>query len=255
MRKFIQRVIWLIKVCSYLFYPFAYQNFEYKALLEQLKVVGPSSLFITMVTSFFISLVFSLQIVKEFLYLNALELVGSVLAISFIRELSPVLTAIILIGKVGSFFTSELATMVVTEQIDALFILGINPVYYLILPRIIAVVIMLPLLNIFSLFTSLISSSFICFTLYSIDPAFFFASVFYSVVYIDLFKSFLKTLVFALFISIISCIWGITTVGGSKGVGSSTTSAVVTCLIFIFISNFILSYLMFDNLISTFQIL
>nr|YP_009398190.1 hypothetical protein [Thaumatella adunca]ARW67376.1 hypothetical protein [Thaumatella adunca] len=253
MHEFIQRFILFNKILISLINPIIFKDINYKNLLDQLRVVGPNSLFITMLTSFFISLVLSLQIVKEFLYLNASDLVGSILAISFIRELSPVLTAIIVVGKVGSFFTSELATMIVTEQIDALFMLGINPVYYLIVPRVISVILMLPLLNIFSLFTSLISSSFICFILYNIDPYFFFRSAFYNLLYLDFFKSIIKTLVFALFISLISCIWGITTKGGSKDVGLSTTSSVVTSLICIFILNFILSYVMFDNLLSLFQ--
>ena len=145
-----------------------------KKLFDQLTLAGPNSLLITGMTSFFISLVFSLQIVKEFLYLNAIDFVGSMLAISFIREMSPVLTSIIAIGKIGSFFTSEIATMYFTEQIDSLMILGINPIEHLILPRVIALLIILPILNLFSIVTSFISSSFICYIIYSVHPIFFF---------------------------------------------------------------------------------
>nr|YP_009399648.1 hypothetical protein [Digenea simplex]ARW69467.1 hypothetical protein [Digenea simplex] len=260
MNDFIRRIILLFHLSLYTLYSFLLssnslsQGYYLFNLLDQLKLVIPSSVFITMVTSFFISLVFSLQIVKEFLYLNANELIGSVIAISFIRELSPILTAIVLVGKVGSFFTSELGTMLITEQIDALLILGINPINYLILPRLISILITLPLLNLFSLLTSLVSSAFICFILYNINPNFFFKSVFYTSIFIDLIKSIFKTVIFAFFISLVSCVWGLTTKGGSKGVGLSTTSSVVTCLIFIFITNFLLSYFLFDSLISSFQI-
>nr|YP_010619797.1 hypothetical protein PNW48_pgp161 [Symphyocladia marchantioides]WAX03810.1 hypothetical protein [Symphyocladia marchantioides] len=255
MKEFVCRVKLFFKVFVSLANPIIFFRLNYNVLLEQIILIGPNSLLITMVTSFFISLVLSLQIVKEFLYLNATELVGSILAISFIRELSPVLTSIIVIGKVGSFFTSEIATMSVTEQIDALFILGINPIDYLLLPRILAVLLMLPMLNLFSLFTTLMSSSFICSIIYSIDPIFFFQSFFYSFLYLDICKSLLKTLIFGLFIAIISCVWGITTTGGSKGVGLSTTSSVVTSLLFVFILNFLLSYCMFNNLVSSFELL
>ena len=163
-----------LKILLFLLNPGTYLSISFDSLLEQAVVVGPNSLFITMITSFFISLVLNLQVVKEFLYLNASDLVASMLAIAFIRELSPVLTSVIIIGKVGSFFTSELAIMVVTEQVDALLLLGINPITYLILPRVIAVTFMLPLLHIFSLFTSFISSAFICFILYDLDSHFFF---------------------------------------------------------------------------------
>lgn len=174
MNNLVNRIRFVLKIFIFLVNPNIFKLVNYDKLFDQLIVVGPNSLFITMMTSFFISLVLSLQIVKEFLYLNANDLVGSILAISFIRELSPVLTSIIVIGKVGSLFTAELATMVVTEQIDALFVLGINPMYYLILPRILAVTLILPLLNIFSLFTSFMSSAFICSILYTIGPRFFF---------------------------------------------------------------------------------
>nr|YP_010619215.1 hypothetical protein PNY92_pgp160 [Amplisiphonia pacifica]WAX03228.1 hypothetical protein [Amplisiphonia pacifica] len=255
MKKFICRIKLFFKVLVSLANPMVFLQLDYKILLDQMIIIGPNSLLITMVTSFFISLVLSLQIVKEFLYLNATELVGSILAISFIRELSPVLTSIIVIGKVGSFFTSEIATMSVTEQIDALFILGINPINYLFLPRIIAILLMLPILNLFSLFTTFMSSSFICSILYSIDPSFFFQSLWYHFVYLDICKSLLKTLIFGLFIALISCVWGITTKGGSKGVGLSTTSSVVTSLLFVFILNFLLSYFMFNDLVSSFELL
>nr|YP_010851556.1 hypothetical protein Ycf63 [Echinothamnion hystrix]WGH14542.1 hypothetical protein Ycf63 [Echinothamnion hystrix] len=255
MNKFIHRIKLFVKMLAFLANPNVFFCLHYKDCLDQFVLIGPNSLFITMITSFFVSLVLSLQIVKEFLYLNATDLVGSILAISFIRELSPVLTSIIIIGRVGSFFTAEIATMSITDQIDALFILGINPINYLFLPRILAMVLTLPVLNLFSLFTSFISSSFICSTIYSIDVSFFFQSLLYSVFFLDIFKSTLKILIFGLFISIISCVWGITTTGGSKGVGLSTTSSVVTSLIVVFILNFILSYFMFSDLVSSFEIL
>lgn len=229
--------------------------FQIYNLLYQIELVGPSSLFVIITAAFFIGLVFSLQIIKEFLYLNAIGLVGSVLTISFLRELSPVLTSIILIGKIGSYFTAELATMRITEQIDALYILGINPIHYLIIPRIIALVFMLPILNIFSFATSLFSSAFICFTLYNIDPKVFFKSVFCTLSLIDVLKSSLKTVVFGFFIALISCIWGLSAKGGAKGVGISTTSSVVTSLLSVFILDFILSYYMFDKLDSSLKLL
>nr|YP_009395929.1 hypothetical protein [Dasya naccarioides]ARW65115.1 hypothetical protein [Dasya naccarioides] len=219
-------------------------------LCDQIKIITPASLSVTIIMAFFLGLVFSLQIVKEFLYLNAINLIGSVLAIAFLRELSPVLTSVILIGKIGSYFTSELATMQITEQIDVLYILRIHPINYLILPRIIALVIIMPLLNFISFVTSLISSSFICFILYDIDPQIFFVSVFSSLSLLDILKSCFKTIIFGFFISVISCVWGLTTQGGAKGVGLSTTSSVVISLLSIFFVDFILSYCMFDNLDS-----
>nr|YP_009395318.1 hypothetical protein [Polysiphonia infestans]ARW64298.1 hypothetical protein [Polysiphonia infestans] len=253
--EFLNRVKLCFRISSYLLNIGTIRFLDYENLSNSLKSAGLDVLFINMVTSFFISLVLSLQIVKEFLYLNAVQLVSSMLAISFIRELSPVLTAIITIGKVGSLFTSELGTMVITEQIDSLFILGISPIRYLIYPRVLALILALPLLNLFSLCTSLISSSFICFFLYQISPNFFFMNLWYDNILFDLVKSSLKALIFGFCVSIISCVWGITTSGGSRGVGLSTTSSVVTSLLLVFILNFFLSYFLFDNLSSSFSAL
>ena len=173
MIEFFNRTRLCFTVSSYMLKFARNKVLDYKNVVFCIQNTGFDVLLINIITSFFISLVLSLQIVKEFLYLDATHLVSSILALSFIRELSPVLTSIIIIGKVGSLFTSEIGTMVITEQIDALFILGINPVHYLIYPRFLALIIMFPLLNVFSLLTSFFSSAFICFVLYNISPDFF----------------------------------------------------------------------------------
>nr|YP_010196296.1 hypothetical protein LKZ37_pgp172 [Gracilaria cearensis]UAD83693.1 hypothetical protein [Gracilaria cearensis] len=230
-------------------------NSIYFNILEQMKIVGPDSLNIVIITAFFIGMVFTIQIVKEFLYINAISLVGSILTISFVRELSPVLTSVILVGRIGSYFTSELATMSVTEQLNALYMLEANPLSYLVFPRIIACLVMLPCLSIISFITSLFSSSFVCFTIYNIHPQIFFVSSLSSLVIQDIFKSLFKTLIFGFLISLISCFWGLTANGGAKGVGQSTTLSVVTSLLSIFIFDFLLSYIMFNKIGSSIKAL
>nr|YP_009398838.1 hypothetical protein [Cliftonaea pectinata]ARW68042.1 hypothetical protein [Cliftonaea pectinata] len=254
MYKVTERIYLVAKIVKYMCNISIYKEIRLSIFIEQLKTVGPESIFIIAITSFFISLVFTLQIVKEFLYLNAADLIGSILSLSFIHELSPVLTSIVIIGKIGSYFTSELATMVLTEQIDALYMLGINPIDYLIIPRILSVVLILPLLNLFSILTSVMSSSFTCFILYNIHPQVFFISVYTSFSFIDIFKSSLKIMIFGFCISIISCVFGVTTRGGSKGVGLSTTSSVVVSLLFVFVLDFLLSYLMFNDKVNLIKI-
>nr|YP_010197932.1 hypothetical protein LK227_pgp170 [Gracilaria multipartita]UAD86348.1 hypothetical protein [Gracilaria multipartita] len=230
-------------------------NSVYSNILEQMKIVGPDSLSIIIITAFFIGMVFTIQIVKEFLYINAISLVGSILTISFIRELSPVLTSVIIVGRIGSYFTSELATMSITEQLNALYMLEANPFSYLVFPRVIACLLMLPCLNIISFMTSLFSSSFVCFTIYNIHPQMFFLSSLSSLVIQDIFKSLFKTLIFGFLISLISCFWGLTARGGAKGVGQSTTLSVVTSLLSIFIFDFLLSYIMFSKIGSSIKAL
>nr|YP_010198135.1 hypothetical protein LK226_pgp171 [Gracilaria ornata]UAD86551.1 hypothetical protein [Gracilaria ornata] len=230
-------------------------NSVYVNILEQMKIVGPDSLSIVIITAFFIGMVFTIQIVKEFLYINAISLVGSVLTISFIRELSPVLTSVIIVGRIGSCFTSELATMSITEQLNALYMLEANPLSYLVFPRVIACLLMLPCLNMISFITSLFSSSFVCFTIYNIHPQIFFLSSLSSLVIQDIFKSLFKTLIFGFLISLISCFFGLTASGGAKGVGQSTTLSVVTSLLSIFIFDFLLSYIMFNKIGSSIKAL
>nr|YP_009511597.1 hypothetical protein [Melanthalia intermedia]AXI97474.1 hypothetical protein [Melanthalia intermedia] len=255
MNKFLKIITSLYRSLIKSIIDFRFTNIYLFNILDQMRIVGPDSLGIVMITAFFTGIVFTIQFVKEFLYINAVSLIGAVLTLAFIRELSPVLTSIIIVGRVGSYFTAELATMSITQQLDALYLLEIDPLSYLALPRIMALVVMLPLLNCFSIMTSLFASSFICFTLYNIYPDVFFASSFSSLLLVDLFKSSLKAFVFGFFISLISCICGLTTRGGSKAVGQSTTFSVIISLLAIFIFDFLLSYIMFSRVDSSIKTL
>nr|YP_009297034.1 hypothetical protein Ceram_101 [Ceramium japonicum]AOM66377.1 hypothetical protein Ceram_101 [Ceramium japonicum] len=251
----LKRMKLAIKIFLTLFNFFEYKNININTLILQIQLVGNKSLGIVLLTAFFVGMVFSFQIIKELLYLNASNFIGSILTISFIRELSPILTSIIVVGRIGSYFTSELASMKITEQIDALHILGVNPIIYLVLPRLYACLIMLPILNILSFATSLSSSAYLCFILYSINSQIFFSSALASLFYLDVIKSCLKSCIFAIIISIISCAWGLSAISSSQGVGLATTSSVVFSLISILSLDFILSYFMFNSVQGTFQLL
>jgi phospholipid/cholesterol/gamma-HCH transport system permease protein len=220
-------------------------------ILSQIEIMGIGSLAIVLLTAFFIGMVFTFQVAKEFSYLNATDLVGSVLTMTFVRELSPVLTAVIVTGRIGSAFTAEIATMKVTEQIDVLYVLQAHPLNYLVVPRILACLVMLPLLNIFALATSISSSILVSSILYHIPPSIFLDSS--SISILDFVYSSCKAVVFGLIISIVSCTWGLKTKGGARSVGQSTTSSVVTSLLLIFIVDFLLSYCMFHTSGSVFQ--
>ena len=163
------------------------------------------------------------------------------------RELAPVLTAVVVAGRVGSAFAAEIGTMRVTEQIDALYILKTDPIDYLVIPRVIACSLMLPLLTIISLVTGLLGGLFISDSLYGISYSLFLQSAQNFLETWDLISSMLKSLIFGVLIAIIGCSWGLTTTGGAKGVGQSTTTAVVTSLLAIFVANFFLSWLMFQG--------
>lgn len=215
--------------------------------IEQMSVVGPESLMIALLTAAFVGMVFTIQVSREFINLGATSAVGGVLALALSRELAPVLTAVVLAGRVGSAFAAEIGTMCVTEQIDALYMLKTDPIDYLVIPRVIACCLMLPLLTVLSLITGLLGGMLISTSLYGISQNVFFDSARNFLSVWDLCSAPIKGFVFGGLIAIIGSSWGMTTTGGAKGVGQSTTTAVVTSLLAIFIFNFFLSYLMFQG--------
>ena len=215
---------------------------------EQMAIVGPDSLIIALVTATFVGMVFTIQVAREFLNFGAVQAIGGVLALALSRELAPVLTAVVLAARVGSAFAAEIGTMKVTEQIDALYILKSDPIDYLVIPRLIACCAMLPILTIISLVMGLIGGVFVAQLFYGIAQTTFIDSVQSFLQVWDLVSALLKAIIFGAIIAIIGCNWGLTTTGGAKGVGESTTTAVVMALISIFIANFFLSWVMFQGL-------
>lgn len=215
--------------------------------LDQMALVGPASLLIAMLTAGFVGMVFTIQVSREFISLGAGNAVGGVLALALCRELAPVLTAVVIAGRVGSAFAAELGTMQVTEQIDALYVLKTDPIDYLVIPRVVACCLMLPILTLISLITGLAGGLLIATTLYGISQSVFLDSVQNFLDLWDLFSAPIKGFFFGALIAVIGTSWGLTTTGGAKGVGQSTTTAVVTSLLTIFISNFFLSWVMFQG--------
>lgn len=215
--------------------------------LEQMAVVGPDSLGIAMLTAGFVGMVFTIQVAREFINFGASTAVGGVLAIALARELAPVLTAVVVAGRVGSAFAAEIGTMQVTEQVDALYILKTDPIDYLVVPRVLACCLMLPILTILCLITGMAGGLLISTTIYDISQTVFIDSARDFLAIWDLLSAMFKAGVFGALIAIIGCNWGLTTTGGAKGVGQSTTTAVVTSLLAIFIVNFFLSWLMFQG--------
>ncbi len=215
--------------------------------LDQMAVVGPESLIIALVTALFVGMVFTIQVAREFINFGAGSTVGGVLALALTRELAPVLTGVVLAGRVGSAFAAEIGTMRVTEQIDALYMLKTDPIDYLVIPRVIACCLMLPILTLMSLITGMIGGLLIATNLYNLSQSVFIDSARNFLNVWDICSAIIKASCFGAMIAVIGCSWGLTTTGGAKGVGQSTTSAVVTALLTIFIFNFLLSWLMFQG--------
>ena len=206
--------------------------------LEQMDAVGPKSLSITLITSASIGMVFTIQVAQQLLQFGTVQIIGGVTAIALSRELTPVLTAVVVAGKVGSAFAAEIGTMKVTEQIDALSILKTDPVNYLVVPRLLACCLMLQMLTIASFVVGMLSGLILADAMYGITQTTFLDSVQNFLQVWDLICAVIKSVVFGLIIAIVGCNWGLTTSGGAKGVGESTTAAVVIALILIFMTNF-----------------
>ncbi|WP_156820144.1 MlaE family lipid ABC transporter permease subunit [Synechococcus sp. PCC 7336] len=215
--------------------------------VEQLSLVGTESLLVVLITALVISGVFTIQVAREFINFGASSAIGGVLALALAREMTPVLTAVVVAGRVGSAFAAELGTMEVTEQIDALRVLRTNPVEYLVVPRVIACALMVPILTVISLITGILGGLLICVSRYGLTASSFLNSAQNFLAGSDLIFSVIKAFVFGVAIAIIGCSWGLTTTGGAKGVGRSTTAAVVTALLTIFIANFFMSWLFFPG--------
>ncbi|KMT01611.1 hypothetical protein BVRB_9g216060 [Beta vulgaris subsp. vulgaris] len=220
---------------------------HWKNTLQQLERVGPKSVGVCLLTSAFVGMAFTIQFVREFTRLGLNRSIGGVLALAFSRELSPVVTSIVVAGRIGSSFAAELATMQVSEQTDTLRVLGTNPVDYLITPRVIASCAALPFLTLMCFTVGMASSAFLADSVYGVSYRMILDSAQRALRPWDIISAMIKSQVFGAIIAIVSCSWGVTTMGGAKGVGESTTSAVVLSLVGIFIADFVLSYFFFQG--------
>ncbi|KAK1326873.1 hypothetical protein QJS10_CPA01g02557 [Acorus calamus] len=215
--------------------------------LQQLERIGPRSVGVCLLTSAFVGMAFTIQFVREFTRLGLTRSVGGVLALAFSRELSPVVTSVVIAGRVGSAFAAELGTMQVSEQTDTLRVLGAHPVDYLVTPRVLACCAALPVLTLLCFAAGMASSSILADGVFGVGINIILDSAKKALRPWDIISAMIKSTVFGGIIAVVSCAWGVTTLGGAKGVGESTTSAVVISLVGIFIADFVLSYLFFQG--------
>jgi len=207
--------------------------FKGERFLIQAKHIGPGSFFISNLVAFFIGMIIALQMAYQMVKLSAEIYVPNIVAVSITRELAPVLTALIVAGRVGASITAEIGTMNVTEQVDALKAFGVNPVKFLVVPRFLAMLVMLPLLTVFADLIGIFGGYVICVSKLSISTAMFLNMVDNSLVVKDVIVGLVKTLFFGVIIVMVGCQEGLHVKGGAEGVGKSTTVSVVTSFIFI----------------------
>jgi phospholipid/cholesterol/gamma-HCH transport system permease protein len=217
---------------------------ERPTVLSQMMAVGFDSLPVTVLTSLFTGMVLALQTGYSFRKVfNEPIYVGTVVGLSLTKELGPVLTAVVVAGRVGAAIAAELGTMKVTEQLDALYTLGTNPIRYLAVPRFIACLICIPILTLIADFVGIVGGLLVA--MYRLDiPRATYVNEIRAMSWEEGVHGISKSFVFAAIIAIISCYKGFTCSGGAEGVGKATTSAVVISMVLIMVCDYFLSALL-----------
>ena len=228
-------------LCKQVFIELFQRPFYFRLVLEQLYFIGIQSIMLVMVTALATGSVMALQFGYGLARFGGKLYVPKIVAITILREMGPVFTSLLVAGRIGSGIASEVASMKVTQQIDAIRALGTSPIKRIVIPRLLASMIALPILTLFADYIGLFGAMLVCMKELSINSEFFIAKSIDALRMYDFLTGMAKTIVFAFFISITACWKGLNTEGGTKGVGETTTWVVVTSSIFIMISDYFLT--------------
>jgi phospholipid/cholesterol/gamma-HCH transport system permease protein len=215
--------------------------FYWSDLFIQMDIIGVGSLPIVILTGFFSGAVMALQMSKALANYGAKDQTGLVVAITLVRELGPALTALMVAGRNSSGMASELGSMKVSEQIDAMRALGTDPIQKLVTPRMLATAFTLPLLTIIADFVGIFGGYLIAISVLGITATQYWTSAWQALDYSDVVQGLVKPFVFAFAISLVGCHYGLKTTGGTQGVGRATTQAVVVASVLIFILTFFIT--------------
>ncbi|WP_022850022.1 MlaE family ABC transporter permease [Limisalsivibrio acetivorans] len=219
--------------------------FRMRLFLKQIEFIGVNSLPVVILTGSFTGMVFAFQSYIGFNKFGAEYLVGVVVALGMARELGPVLSAIMVAARAGSAITAEIGTMVVTEQVDALRSMAVDPVQYLFVPRILAGLFVMPLLNAVAVLCGIIGGYFVSVRLLGVNETLYLDNMYRLVELSDFLNGMVKSFVFGGVVTLVGCYKGYTTTGGAEGVGRATTSSVVLSCVLILVFDYILTAFMF----------
>ena len=243
-RLFEETGIWfrmLLRTILWTFRP----PFEGMEWLRQMVRVGVDSIPVVFLTTMFTGMVMALQTYNGFHRVHAENFVGSVVALALLRELSPVLVALMVTGRVGSSMAAEIGTMRVTEQLDALEALATDPVQYLFVPRVIAGIVMLPLLTILGDALGVGGGYLVGVKLMGANPVVYEQNTYQFLTMNDVWSGLIKSAFFGLILTLTGCVRGYYTKGGAEGVGRATTAAVVSASLIILLADFFLTKMLF----------
>jgi len=207
-------------------------------IIVQMDSIGVGSISIVLLTGFFSGAIMALQMGRALQDYGQTGRTGMVVAIILVRELGPVLTAVVMAGRNSSGIASELGSMKVTEQIDAMRALGTDPIQKLVTPRVIATMIMLPCLTVIADFVGMIGGFVVAHLVYYLTTSQYWQSSWQALGWSDVAQGLIKPFVFSFVISLVGCYFGLRTTGGTQGVGRATTQAVVVASVMIFVLTF-----------------
>ncbi len=216
------------------------------AIFRQLHEIGIGTLPIAMLTALFVGMVLALQTGTQLALYGSQQAIGAIVGLSMAKELGPVMTSLLVAGRVGSAMAAEVGAMKVYEEIDALKTLEINPVRYLAMPRLVACLLAMPALVVFSVIVGVLGGALVS----NVNPAIlvpygvYFDSMIQALDYKEVFKGLIKAFIFGGIVAQVGCYVGFKTVGGARGIGSSTTRSVVLSFLLIFIADYFLTRLM-----------
>ena len=232
-------ILYLVQIVGVLFS----FRLKVKKLFEQLYHIGFESLPIVILTGSFAGMVFALQSYVGFQRVGGEQFIGALVALGMIRELGPVLTGLMIAGRAGSSMAAQLGTMRISEQIDALITLHINPIQYLVVPRILASTLMLPCLTLIATACGIVGGYFVCVYVLYLNGHDYITNITLYVELIDILSGLAKATVFGFIIGCVGTYKGFYTTDGARGVGRSTTQSVVASSISILIANYFLTKL------------
>lgn len=231
----------LFQTLFYLFLP----PFKSERIFVQMRKIGVDSLLIVSIVAVFTGIILALQTAYQMEKLSSEIYIANIVALSLVRELGPVLTALIVAGRSGAGITAEIGTMTVTEQIDALYTLANNPVKYLVVPRFLSLILVLPVLTLYSDLVGIFGGYFIGVYRLSITHNMYLSLTFDALAFKDLFTGLLKAMFFGMIIAIVGCFEGLKAEGGAEGVGKATTTSVVVSFVAIIAADCFFTFLFY----------
>ena len=219
---------------------------DWTEVFRQCEMIGVKSFAVVGITALFTGFAMSLQIARELVLFGADTAIGGVVALALVREIGPITAGVMLAGRVGSAIAAELTTMMITEQIDALHVMRIDPVEFLVVPRYMAGLLMMPVLSIYAMAIGLVAGIQIANSAANLPAATFLDSVKQTILDRDFTVHFIKSFINATIVIMFSCAIGLSTRGGAEDVGIATTRAIVWTMTMIFVFNYIVTALTYS---------